>query len=173
MPLFLRHSLWLAMICAWCVHNSHQPQMPNQIIKFVVRKCALLTHLRLWCVNSPVVTLNNKKTSTPRLCFWFFCSHFHFGCRLFNPDENKKNSACWQKEALKNQNWITALEGCLSSLSVDDTINTKKCITEEIMAILCSYANTICHFDVVNKQIMAKEITERKKSQNKQKCLRN
>lgn len=90
MPLFLRHLLWLAMICAWCVHNSHQPQMPNQIIKFVVRKCALLTHLRLWCVNSPVVTLNNKKTSTPRLCSWFFCSHFHFGCRLFNPDENKK-----------------------------------------------------------------------------------
>lgn len=72
MPLFLRHLLWLAMICAWCVHNSHQPQMPNQIIKFVVRKCALLTHLRLWCVNSPVVTLNNKKNVNPSFMLLVF-----------------------------------------------------------------------------------------------------
>lgn len=74
MPLFLRHSLWLAVICAWCVcsqFTSTTTAKPNhKICRSKVRAAHI--YLWLWCVNSPVVTMNNKKTTTPRLCFWFF-----------------------------------------------------------------------------------------------------
>lgn len=102
----------LTMTCAWCVcvcsqFTSTTNAKPNhKIRRSKVR--AVHIYLRLWCVNSPVVTLNNKKKTTPRLCFWFFVHTSTSATDCSTRMKTKQNSTCWRNEALKNQNWITS-----------------------------------------------------------------
>lgn len=86
------------------------------------------------CKFSVVVTLTNKKTTTPRLCFWLFFSHFHFGNRLFSPDEKKEIRHVDTKKPSKPKIGLLLLEAGFF-VALDETIN-KEYIIEEIMAIL-------------------------------------
>lgn len=128
MPLFVE----LSVICAWrvCVcsqFTSTANAKPNhKICRSKVR--AVRIYSRLWCVNSPVVTLNNKKRQpTPRLCFWFFFV-FTLPLRLpiFQPGSGQKK-LCMLTEWSPQKPKLDYSPGRLRTFSLSrSTINTKK-----------------------------------------------